>query len=155
MTFLIFLIILGVLVFVHELGHFLVAKKAGIRVDEFGLGFPTRAKILGKKWGTVFTLNWIPFGGFVKIFGEDYEEDEPDSKENSFSENTQISLQSSDKLSSGDVSVGKRFTQVSKKWQAAVLLRGVAFNVLLLGFFFPSVLCLGCRFQLTIILVVT
>ncbi|NLE07186.1 MAG: RIP metalloprotease RseP [Parcubacteria group bacterium] len=136
MTFLIFLIILGVLVFVHELGHFLVAKKAGIRVDEFGLGFPPRAKILGKKWGTLFTLNWIPFGGFVKIFGEDYEEDEPDSKENSFSENTQISLQSSDKLSSGDVSVGKRFTQVSKKWQAAVLCAGVAFNVLFAWFLF-------------------
>ena len=136
MTFLIFLIILGVLVFVHELGHFLVAKKAGIWVDEFGLGFPPRAKILGKKWGTLFTLNWIPFGGFVKIFGEDYEEDEPDSKEYSFSENTQISLQSSDKLSSGDVSVGKRFTQVSKKWQAAVLCAGVAINVLFAWFLF-------------------
>lgn len=69
-TILIFLIILGVIVFVHELGHFTVAKLFGVRVDEFGLGFPP--KIIGKKIGeTEYTLNWIPLGGFVKIVGED------------------------------------------------------------------------------------
>jgi len=78
MTFLIFLIILGILVFVHELGHFLTAKKAGVQVDEFGFGYPPRALIIGKKWGTLFTLNWIPFGGFVKIFGENYESPSPE-----------------------------------------------------------------------------
>ena len=70
MSIIIFIIILAILIFVHELGHFLVAKKSGIRVDEFGLGFPP--KIFAKKLGnTVYTLNAIPFGGFVKIFGED------------------------------------------------------------------------------------
>lgn len=66
-----FFIILSVLVVAHELGHFFVAKKFGIRVDEFGLGYPPRAKKLFTKKGTLFTLNWLPFGGFVKIFGED------------------------------------------------------------------------------------
>lgn len=69
MALIIFIIILAVLVLVHECGHFLFAKRFGIRVDEFGLGFPP--KIWGKKMGeTEYTLNWIPFGGFVRIFGE-------------------------------------------------------------------------------------
>lgn len=56
--------------FVHELGHFVIAKRAGMRVDEFGLGFPPR--IFGiKKGETTYTLNLIPLGGFVKIHGED------------------------------------------------------------------------------------
>lgn len=87
MTILIFIILLGLLVFVHELGHFLTAIRNGIRVDEFGFGFPPRLfgvvrdengkfKIV---WGskempsgkTVYSINWIPLGGFVKIAGED------------------------------------------------------------------------------------
>ena len=72
MTLVLFLIILGALVFVHELGHFISAKKAGIRVDEFALGFPP--KIFGKKVGeTLYSLNLVPFGGYVRIFGEDGE----------------------------------------------------------------------------------
>lgn len=70
MSIIIFIIILSALIVVHELGHFLVARKFGIRVDEFGLGFPPRAKTLFTWKGTPFTLNWLPFGGFVKIFGE-------------------------------------------------------------------------------------
>ncbi len=70
MSIIIFIIILSALIIVHELGHFLVAKKFGIKVEEFGLGFPPRAKELFKWKGTPFTLNWLPFGGFVKIFGE-------------------------------------------------------------------------------------
>lgn len=104
---LIFIIILGVLVFVHEVGHFVTARRNGIKADEFGFGFPPRA--LGiqfmyengvrKKWrliwgirdgdhknekedkedahakkltgGTIYSLNWVPLGGFVKIKGED------------------------------------------------------------------------------------
>src|SRR6266704_1281301 len=70
MTIIIFIIILAILILVHEFGHFIVAKKSGIRVLEFGLGFPP--KIWSKKWhDTLYTLNAIPFGGFVKIFGED------------------------------------------------------------------------------------
>lgn len=69
-TIIIFLLILGVIVFVHELGHFTTAKLFGVKVEEFGLGFPP--KIIGRKRGeTEYTLNWIPLGGFVKIAGED------------------------------------------------------------------------------------
>ncbi len=71
-TILIFIVVLGVIVFVHELGHFSMAKLFGVKVDEFGIGFPP--KIVGKKIGeTEYTLNWIPLGGFVKIMGEDGE----------------------------------------------------------------------------------
>ena len=65
-----FLGVLIVLVLVHELGHFLVAKRAGITVEEFGVGFPPR--ITSVTWrGTRYSLNWIPLGGFVKMLGED------------------------------------------------------------------------------------
>src|SRR3989344_1810379 len=70
LTALIFIIVIGVLIFVHEFGHFIFAKRAGMRVDEFGFGFPPR--IWGKKKGeTTYSINLIPFGGFVKILGED------------------------------------------------------------------------------------
>lgn len=69
LTIVTFIIILGVLVFVHELGHFSVARKFGVKVDEFGFGFPPR--IFGIKRGeTLYSINWIPLGGFVKIKGE-------------------------------------------------------------------------------------
>lgn len=74
MSIIIFIIILSALIIVHEFGHFLVAKRFGIRVDEFGLGFPPRAKKLFTWKDTPFTLNWLPFGGFVKIFGENPEQ---------------------------------------------------------------------------------
>ena len=70
MTALIFIIVLSVIVFVHELGHFVMAKRAGMKVEEFGFGFPPRL------WGhkpknseTTYSINAIPFGGFVKILG--------------------------------------------------------------------------------------
>lgn len=62
------IIVLGILVFVHEFGHFLAAKITGIRVEEFSLGFPP--KIVSKKWGeTKYSLSWIPLGGYVKLSG--------------------------------------------------------------------------------------
>ena len=64
-----------VLVSVHEFGHFFSAKKFGIRVDEFGFGFPPKAMTLFKEGETEYTLNWLPIGGFVKIFGEDPNEE--------------------------------------------------------------------------------
>ena len=87
-SILIFIVVLGVLVFVHELGHFLTAKFHGIHSDEFGFGFPPRLAGIHKDeesgkyrlvWGnkevatknTIYSLNWIPLGGFVKIKGED------------------------------------------------------------------------------------
>jgi regulator of sigma E protease len=70
LTILVFIIILGLLVFVHELGHFIMAKRAGMRVDEFGFGFPPR--LFGiTKGETTYSVNLIPLGGFVKILGED------------------------------------------------------------------------------------
>lgn len=70
LTIITFIVILGLLVFVHELGHFLVAKRNGVRVDEFGFGFPPR--LFGVKKGeTIYSINAIPLGGFVKIYGED------------------------------------------------------------------------------------
>ena len=68
-TILLFVIVLSLLVFVHELGHFLMAKKMGMRVDEFGFGFPPRLFAI-RKGETDYSINWIPLGGFVKIKGE-------------------------------------------------------------------------------------
>ncbi len=68
-AFIVAIFILSFLIFIHELGHFLAAKKANILVEEFGFGYPPR--IFGKKIGeTIYSLNIIPFGGFVKIRGE-------------------------------------------------------------------------------------
>ena len=65
-----FIALLFVLVLVHELGHFITAKRAGITVQEFGIGFPPR--IASVMWrGTRYSINWIPLGGFVKMLGED------------------------------------------------------------------------------------
>ncbi len=66
-----FILVLVALIVVHELGHFFAAKWAGMRVDEFGIGYPPRAYTVARHNGTEYTLNWLPFGGFVKIFGED------------------------------------------------------------------------------------
>lgn len=70
MTLLLFLTIISILVFVHELGHFLVAKWFGIKVEEFGIGFPP--KIFSRKRGeTTYSINALPIGGFVKLYGEE------------------------------------------------------------------------------------
>jgi regulator of sigma E protease len=71
-TALVFFIILGILVMIHELGHYIVARLVGVHVEEFGFGLPPR--IWGKKIGrTIYSLNWLPIGGFVKLAGEDQE----------------------------------------------------------------------------------
>jgi regulator of sigma E protease len=106
MSIIIFLAVLAVLVLVHEFGHFIVAKKSGIRVDEFGLGFPP--KLFSKKWGeTTYTINAIPFGGFVKIFGED-----------AHTENIT------------DAQKPRSFVYKPKWIQALVLVAGVTFNII-------------------------
>lgn len=99
------IIMLGVLIFIHELGHFLIAKKSGVRVDEFAIGFPP--KIWSKTVaGTKYALNLIPFGGYVKIFGETPDEEslDPDRKDS--------------------------FLNKSALTQASVLVGGVLFNVI-------------------------
>lgn len=93
-TIIIFLVLLSLLVFVHELGHFVVAKKSGMKVHEFGFGFPPRLlglkkidgrwQLVGRKAkadeSTIYSINAIPLGGFVKIMGEDSDaNDQPDS----------------------------------------------------------------------------
>lgn len=70
MAILLFVIILLVLVIGHEFGHFSIAKWVGMRVDEFGVGFPPRL-FAWKRGETEYSINLLPFGGFVKIFGED------------------------------------------------------------------------------------
>lgn len=78
----IFYFIIGILLFIglvlfHEWGHYLAARRNDIEVEEFGLGFPPRAKILGTRKGTIFSLNWLPLGGFVKLKGEHDDDTEP------------------------------------------------------------------------------
>lgn len=113
MTILIFVIILAVLILVHELGHFLAAKKSEVRVDEFGIGFPPRLLTLFKWRETKFSLNAIPFGGFVKIFGENPSEEDAD-------------------LSSAEKSI--HFTHKSKPIQAFILSAGILFNIIFAWF---------------------
>ncbi|NCD01136.1 RIP metalloprotease RseP [bacterium] len=96
-TIIIFILVLSVLVFAHEFGHFWVARKSGVKAEEFGIGFPPRLfgvyKSKGGKWktfwgrkeindaiDTIYSVNWIPLGGFVKIKGENGEnKDDKDS----------------------------------------------------------------------------
>ena len=68
---LLFVAVLGFLILAHEFGHFLAARLRGVRVEEFGIGFPPRMLTLFERNGTKYTLNWIPLGGFVRPAGED------------------------------------------------------------------------------------
>ena len=106
MSIILFILILAFLIFVHELGHFIVAKKSGVRVDEFAIGFPP--KIFSWKRGeTKYVLNLIPFGGYVKIFGENPDEDSIDGPDRS------------------------RSFVYAKKWkQAMILVAGISFNLI-------------------------
>ncbi|MEA2701406.1 MAG: regulator of sigma protease [Candidatus Parcubacteria bacterium] len=102
MTVILFIVILVVLIVVHEFGHFLVAKWSGMRVDEFGVGYPPR--VWGRKYGeTEYTLNALPFGGFVKIYGED----------------------------DTDAASARAFSARPRILQALTLIAGVAMNLLL------------------------
>ncbi len=76
-TLVIFFGMLGLLVVIHELGHFVVARLTGVRVLEFGIGFPPRARVLRSNGQTLVTLNWLPLGGFVKLEGEEGDSDDP------------------------------------------------------------------------------
>ena len=113
-TIILFLLILGVIVFVHELGHFIMAKLYDVKVEEFALGFPP--KICGfKKGETEYSLNSIPLGGYCKIMGEDGEE-----KDNP--------------RSFGSKSVGKRFL---------ILSAGVIMNFILAFIIFSAIFMVG------------
>jgi len=124
-----FIAVLVVLVLVHELGHFLAAKRAGITVQEFGVGFPPR--IGSVVWrGTRYSLNWIPLGGFVKMLGEDGESEAEKMRQQGLSE----------------AAVERAMTGAFNRrpvWvRIAVLLAGVAMNFLLAGILFAVALSL-------------
>jgi regulator of sigma E protease len=72
-TIISFFVVLSILVLVHELGHFAVAKWSGVTVEEFGIGYPPRLLTIAKRGDTVYSINWIPFGGFTRMAGEDQE----------------------------------------------------------------------------------
>jgi len=107
MEILIFILVIVALIVVHEFGHFVAAKLSGMRVDEFGIGFPPRALTFAKKGETEYTLNWLPLGGFVKIYGED---------------------PSTELGASGDTT--RAFSSRPRILQAIVLVAGVAMNLL-------------------------
>ena len=100
-------LILIPLVLIHELGHFIMARLARIRVLEFGLGFPPRARVLGHDHETEYTLNYLPIGGFVRLEGEETDSDDP-----------------------------RAFTNSSLPKQVIVLAAGVVMNLLVAVFIF-------------------
>ncbi len=123
MNILIFFVVLLIIVLAHEFGHFMAAKKFGIRVDEFGFGFPPR--IFGKKFGeTEYTFNLFPVGGFVKIFGEKADEE-----------------------SISGPGANRSFINKPKWVQAVVLSSGVFLNILLAWVLFISVFIIGVPYS--------
>src|SRR3989344_9362089 len=115
MTILLVIAILVFLIVVHELGHFLVAKFFRVRVEEFGIGYPPRAFSFGTWGGTEYTLNWIPFGGFVRLFGD-----------------------------VGEGQHGERsFVDKSRGVQAIILMAGVLMNVIVAWVLFSSAFYVG------------
>lgn len=119
MSILIFFAVLFVLILVHELGHFWVAKWTGMRVDEFGIGFPPRIAAI-VRGETTYSVNALPIGGFVKIFGE-----------NGGCETDAAATAS------------RSFAAKSVPAKAAVLVAGVGMNVLLAWVLFLAVFLMG------------
>jgi len=109
-----FVIVLGILVFFHELGHYWVARRNGIVVEEFGMGYPPRLVKLFRYDGTDFTLNLLPFGGFARMKGED----------------------------AGDMSPGS-FNAASLGGRAATLIAGPLMNALLAAVLFAASVMVG------------
>lgn len=124
MTILIFVLVLVALIVVHEFGHFVAAKLSGMRVDEFGIGYPPKA--WGRKIGeTEYTLNWLPFGGFVKIFGEDADE------------------------TPGAAPAPRSFGSKPRILQALVLIAGIAMNLFFAYLLITATLFMGTTRALT------
>lgn len=115
LTALLVIAILVLLIVVHELGHFIAAKIFRVRVEEFGVGYPPRAFTFGRLGETEYTLNWIPFGGFVRLFGDE-----------------------------GEGQHGRGSLVDSPRWkQAIVLVAGVAANAVMAWVLFAGALHLG------------
>ncbi len=122
MSLLIFIAVLVVLILVHEWGHFIAAKKTGMRVDEFGIGFPP--KVWGiKKGETEYSVNALPIGGFVRIYGENLD------------------------ASAEDKDQPRSFAARPKWAQAVVLVAGVTMNVVLAWFIYVGIFMAGMPTQ--------
>ena len=106
-------ILLGIMLLIHEAGHFVAAKRSGIVVEEFGFGYPPRLATLFRRGGTEYTLNAIPFGGFVRMKGED------------------------------DPEGPGSFVNASKRKRVTVLLAGAAMNLLLAVGMFTAAFVVG------------
>lgn len=118
MSIVLFLAVLFVLILVHEWGHFIVAKKTGMRVDEFAIGFPPRLFVL-KRGETEYSFNLLPIGGFVRIFGENPE-------------------------TAKDTLDQPRSFAARPRWaQALVLIAGVTMNVIFAWFLFVVTFMVG------------
>ena len=127
MSIILFFAVLFVLILVHEWGHFIVAKKTGMRVDEFGIGMPPR--LYGVKKGeTEYTLNALPIGGFVRIWGENLEERVNDGNDDDSSVKEDRS---------------RAFSSRPKWAQALVLVAGVTMNILFAWFLFTLSYVIG------------
>ena len=121
MSIFLFLLVLFVLVLVHEWGHYITAKKTGMRVDEFAIGFPP--KLFGVKKGeTEYNFNLFPIGGYVRIYGENAEDD---GKERAATD------------------VGRAFHERPKWAQAVVLVAGITMNILFAWLLFTTTLIIG------------
>lgn len=150
MTILLFFAVLFVLILVHEWGHFIVAKFTGMRVDEFGIGFPPR--LFGKKWhGTLYTLNALPIGGFVRIWGENGDEpfspvesEASDRRSEASGEGGAKSAQLEASAEAGEGGANSGSFMSKSKWaQAAVLIAGVTMNIIFAWFLFVLVFMMG------------
>lgn len=131
-TVLAFIGVLVVLVLVHEFGHFIVAKRSGITVQEFGVGFPPR--IGSVIWyGTRYSLNWIPLGGFVKMLGEDGDLEADKMRQRGLSE------------SAIEEAMQGAFNRKPIWLRTLVLLAGVAMNFLLAALLFAFALSMPAQ----------
>ena len=138
LTILVFLVILSILVLIHELGHFLVAKRLGIKVEEFGFGFPPRAFSF-KKGETMYSINWLPIGGFVKLYGEDE------------AGGGKIQVKS-EKLKVKSSDLGRAFFARPVGQRALVIIAGVVMNTLLaIMVFYVFLIISGFKTELPLI----
>lgn len=145
MVILLVIVGISVLILIHEFGHFLVAKKIGLLVEEFGIGFPPR--LLSKKIGeTVYSINVLPFGGFVKIYGENPNvpprEDGPHRSEEGV-----INLPADGAKSENE---SRAFYSASASRRIIVLVAGVAMNFILGWFTISAIFMIGVPSSLVI-----
>lgn len=130
MAILLFFLVLFVLILVHEWGHFIAAKKTGMRVDEFGIGFPP--KLFGVKKGeTEYTFNSLPIGGFVRIWGENGDE------------SSSVVTSEAGGGETKAVDTIRAFGNRPKWAQILVLIAGVTMNILFAWFLFTVTALIG------------